>query len=140
MALTLFGDQASAPAPVVIAGPTVRIRLDVAYLGAGFHGFAVQPGVVTVGGALVAALERFLRHTVEIICAGRTDAGVHAWGQVVSFDARADVDPVALQRAVNKTLRPTVVVREVARAPEGFDARRWATGRTYRYHIDNQPL
>ncbi len=116
------------------------MRLDLAYLGTGFHGFAVQPGVHTVGGDLVAALERNLRHTVEITCAGRTDAGVHAWGQVVSFDARADVDLVALQRALNKTLRPAIVVRQAAMAPEGFDARRWATGRTYRYTVVNRPL
>ena len=50
-----------------------------------------------MGGALAGALERHLRHTVELTCAGRTDAGVHAWGQVVSFDARADVDPAGLQ-------------------------------------------
>lgn len=142
-ALTLFGDQASSPEPppvAVIDGPTVRVRLDIAYLGTGFHGFAVQPSVHTVGGALVAALERNLRHTVEITCAGRTDAGVHAWGQVVSFDARADVDPVALQRALNKTLRPAIAVRAATVAPEGFDARRGATGRTYHYTIVNQPL
>jgi len=96
--------------------------------------------VHTVGGALVAALERNLRHTVEITCAGRTDAGVHAWGQVVSFDARAGVDLVALQRALNKTLRPAIVVRSAVAGPEGFDARRWATGRTYRYTIVNQAL
>jgi tRNA pseudouridine38-40 synthase len=140
LALTLFGDQAAPALPAVIEGPTVRVRLDVAYLGAGFHGFAVQPGVHTVGGALVAALERNLRHTVEITCAGRTDAGVHAWGQVVSFDARADVDLVALTRALNKTLRPAIVVRSATVAPEGFDARRWATGRTYRYSILNAPV
>ena len=99
------------------ARPTIRLRLLVAYHGAGFHGFALQPGVRTVGGALAGALERHLRHTVELTCAGRTDAGVHAWGQVVSFDARADVDVVALQRAVNRTLRPTVVVRAAEPAP-----------------------
>ncbi len=93
-----------------------------------------------MGGKLVAALERNLRHTVEIVCAGRTDAGVHAWGQVVSFDARADVNPGALQRALNKTLGPAIVVRAAAIAPAGFDARRWATGRTYRYRILNRPL
>ena len=99
----------------------------------------MQPGIHTVGGTLVAALERNLRHTVEIVCAGRTDAGVHAWGQVVSFDARADVDPVSLQRALNKTLRPAIVIRAAAVAPAGFDARRSATGRTYRYTILNRP-
>ena len=99
----------------------------------------MQPGIHTVGGVLVAALERNLRHTVEITCAGRTDAGVHAWGQVVSLDARADVDLVALQRALNKTLRPAIAVRSAAVAPDGFDARRSATGRTYRYTSSTAP-
>jgi tRNA pseudouridine38-40 synthase len=93
-----------------------------------------------VGGVLVTALERHLRHTVEITCAGRTDAGVHAWGQVVTFDARAGVDLATLQRALNKTLRPAVVIRAATVAPDGFDARRSATGRTYRYTIANTPL
>jgi tRNA pseudouridine38-40 synthase len=93
-----------------------------------------------VGGVLVAALERYLRHTVELTCAGRTDAGVHAWGQVVTFDARSGADLVGLQRALNKTLRPAVVVRSCVAAPAGFDARRSAMGRTYRYTICNRPL
>lgn len=59
---------------------------------------------------------------------------------MVSFDARAGVDLAGLQRAVNKTLRPAVVIRAATLAPEGFDARRWATGRTYRYQILNRPL
>src|SRR5690348_2544472 len=112
----------------------------VAYEGSGFHGFALQPGVPTVAGAICAALERALRHTVELTCAGRTDSGVHAWGQVVSFEAREDMDPVALQRALNKTLRPAIVIRECDVAPEGFDARRSATGRRYRYTIRNHPV
>jgi len=115
------------------------MRLLVAYHGAGFHGFALQPGLRTVGGALAGALERHLRHTVELTCAGRTDTGVHAWGQVVSFDARADVDPAGLQRSVNRALHPSVVVRAAEVAPEGFDARRWATGRRYRYTVRNDP-
>jgi len=116
------------------------MRLTLAYDGSGFHGFAMQPGVRTVGGALASALERYLRHTVELTCAGRTDTGVHAWGQVVSFDARADVDPVALHRALNRALKPAVVVRAVEVAPPGFDARRAATSRRYRYTVLNDPL
>lgn len=112
----------------------------VAYDGRGYHGFAIQPGVATVAGALAGALERYLRHTVELTCAGRTDAGVHAWGQVVSFDARADAEPGALQRALNRALRPGIVVREAAVAEPGFDARRGATGRVYRYSIRNDPV
>jgi tRNA pseudouridine38-40 synthase len=116
------------------------LRLLVAYDGSGYHGFAMQPGVATVGGALAAALERHLRHTVELTCAGRTDSGVHAWGQVVTFDARADADPVVLQRAVNRAVRPGIVVREAAVAEPGFDARRSATGRVYRYTVRNDPV
>jgi tRNA pseudouridine38-40 synthase len=124
----------------VSSGPTKRLRLLVAYDGSRFRGFALQPGVPTVGGALVAALERYLRHTVELTCAGRTDAGVHAWGQVVSFNARADVDPIRMQRAVNRAVRPSIVVREAQIAPDGFDARRSATGRRYRYTVRNDPV
>ena len=124
----------------VTSCPTRRLRILVAYEGSGFHGFALQPGVPTVAGAICAALERALRHTVELTCAGRTDSGVHAWGQVVSFEAREDMDPVALQRALNKTLRPAIVIRECDVAPEGFDARRSATGRRYRYTIRNHPV
>jgi tRNA pseudouridine38-40 synthase len=112
----------------------------VAYDGSGFRGFAIQPGVVTVGGALAGALERHLRHTVELTCAGRTDAGVHAWGQVVTFDARADADPAALHRSLNRALRPAVVVRSACEVPTTFDARRSATGRRYRYTIRNHPV
>jgi tRNA pseudouridine38-40 synthase len=112
----------------------------VAYDGSGYHGFALQPGLPTVGGALAGAIERHLRHTVELTCAGRTDAGVHAWGQVVTFNGRADVDPLGLQRAVNRALRPRVVVRAAEVAPEGFDARRSATGRRYRYTVWNDPV
>ncbi|MHB1535868.1 MAG: tRNA pseudouridine(38-40) synthase TruA [Acidimicrobiales bacterium] len=117
----------------------MRLRLLVAYLGAGFRGFAAQPGQRTVAGVLAAVLERHLRHTVELTCAGRTDAGVHAWGQVVSFDARADLDPVVLARATNKALSPEVVIRDAGVVDAAFDARRSATARRYRYTVLNAP-
>jgi tRNA pseudouridine38-40 synthase len=139
--LTLFSDSAGPGAPeAVYDGPTARYRAVLAYDGSGYHGFAAQPGQATVAGVLARALERSLRHTVELTCAGRTDAGVHAWGQVVSFTARADLDPDAVTRAVNRALRPSVVVRSLARAEPGFDARRWATGRRYRYTVLNHPV
>ena len=119
----------------------MRVRMTVAYDGSGFHGFAAQPGVETVAGALGEALGRALGSPVELTCAGRTDAGVHAWGQVVSFDAPADrFDPHALVRSVNRQCGPAVVAREVRAAPSGFDARRSATGRTYRYTVVNRPV
>jgi tRNA pseudouridine38-40 synthase len=136
---TLFSDDAAPPGSAgVIEGPTVRIAMTVAYLGTGFRGFADQPGLKTVAGALIGVLERSLRHTVELTCAGRTDAGVHAWGQVVTFDARVDADPADLQRSVNKSLSPAIVVRRAAAVPAGFDARRSATGRRYRYTVLNR--
>jgi len=120
----------------------VRVRMTVAYNGHGFHGFAAQPGdLPTVAGTLSAALTRRLGHPVTLVAAGRTDAGVHARGQVVSFDAPVDrFEPAGLQRSINRALSPAVVVRAVDAAPEGFDARRWARSRSYRYTILNGPV
>jgi tRNA pseudouridine38-40 synthase len=109
------------------------LRLDLAYDGSGFRGFARQPRIRTVEGVLVDALELVLRRRPQLSVAGRTDAGVHAEGQVVSFEA--DEDPERVQRALNGILAPEVVVVLARRAPEGFDARRSATGREYRYRI-----
>lgn len=132
--MTLF----EVPEEPAVPEPTVRVRLVVAYLGAGFHGFAFNPGVRTVAGTLSEALEKVLRHSIRLTCAGRTDAGVHAWGQVVSFDARADVDLVTLRRAVNHLLAPAIAVREATLAPAAFDARHSAIARRYRYTIVNR--
>ena len=119
----------------------VRVRMTVAYDGRGFHGFAAQPGVATVAGALCDALAAVLRHPVTLTTAGRTDAGVHAWGQVVSFDADAvRFRPDVVQRSVNSLLGPAVVVRSVEAAPAGFDARRWALARRYRYTVLNRAV
>lgn len=125
-------------------GPLVRVRMTVAYDGSGFHGFAEQPGIPTVAGRLAAALERVLGHPVELVGAGRTDRGVHAWGQVVSFDAaaapfdRLGVDGV--RRRLNKLCGPELVVRDLGAAPEDFSARFSARSRRYRYRILNSPV
>jgi len=121
------------------AGPSV-VRLLVAYDGTDFRGFAAQPGVRTVEGVLVRALEKILRRAVEVSVAGRTDAGVHAWGQVVTFEAVPGLDPDRLVRALNGLLAPEVVIREVTLEPAGFDARRSASWRRYRYRIVNRPV
>jgi tRNA pseudouridine38-40 synthase len=127
--------------PAAPTGPLVRVRMTVAYDGSGFHGFAPNPGIATVGGTLAGALARVLRHDVELTCAGRTDTGVHAWGQVVSFDADPDrYDPLTLQRSLNRLCGPAVVVRDVRTVGADFDARRSAAGRTYRYTIVNRPV
>jgi tRNA pseudouridine38-40 synthase len=133
--VTLF----EVPGAVAPRAPTVRVKLVVAYDGRGFHGFAAQPGPKTVGGTLAAALERVLRHGVELTCAGRTDRGVHAWGQVVSFDAAADgLDLPSVQRSVNKLCAPAIAVRSAEVVDDGFDARFSATARRYRYTVLNR--
>ncbi len=120
-------------------GDRVRVRVLVAYDGSGYRGFAPNRGVPTVGGSLTEALERVLGHEVSLTCAGRTDAGVHAWGQVASFDADPDrFEPDALRASLNAQCGPDVVVREVEHAPPGFDARFDAVSRTYRYSVLNR--
>jgi tRNA pseudouridine38-40 synthase len=119
----------------------VRVRMVLGYDGSGFHGFAAQPGVRTVAGVLTEALERVLGHPVEMTCAGRTDKGVHAWGQVVSFEAAADrFDPAVLQRSLTGLCGPELAIREVAAAAPGFDARFSARSRTYRYTVLNREV
>jgi tRNA pseudouridine38-40 synthase len=123
------------------SGPSFRVRLTVAYDGGGYRGFAVQKTVPTVGGALMEAMGKVIGHSIELTCAGRTDAGVHAWGQVVSFDiADGAADLELLQRSVNKMLGPAVVIRDAAFAASDFDARHSARGRRYRYTVLNTPV
>jgi tRNA pseudouridine38-40 synthase len=119
-----------------------KLRLVVAYDGTGFRGFAPQSGeprVRTVGETLSAAIEKVVRQPVDLVCAGRTDAGVHARGQVVSFGVAPGVDPKRLQGALNSMLGPEIVVRAVDIVDPEFDARRSATARSYVYTIVNRP-
>jgi tRNA pseudouridine38-40 synthase len=110
------------------------IRLTIAYDGGPFAGWAAQPDRRTIQGELEPVLETILQHPVALTVAGRTDAGVHAWGQVASLavDGRP---PDALARRTNSMLPPEIAVLEAAAAPEGFDARRDARSRTYCYWV-----
>ncbi|HSJ26973.1 MAG TPA: tRNA pseudouridine(38-40) synthase TruA [Acidimicrobiia bacterium] len=113
-----------------------RYRLDLAYDGSDFHGFARQPGGVrTVAGVLEEALGRVFRQDVSLVVAGRTDTGVHARHQVVSFDADREVDTGQVRRAVSSMLGPEVVAVRCVVAEPGFSARFDAVARTYRYHL-----
>ena len=116
--------------------PTIRLTL--AYDGALFAGWAAQPGLRTVQGELEAVLERILGQRIELTVAGRTDAGVHAWGQVASFELDRERPP-DLRRPLNALLPPEIAVLEAAPAPDGFDARRDARSRTYCYWIVAAP-
>lgn len=117
-----------------------RVRLLVAYDGTGYRGFAPNAGVRTVLGALTDAISLVVRAPVELVGAGRTDAGVHGWGQVVSGDLPASVDLDDLRRRVNKLCGGDVVIREATWAEADFDARFSATSRSYRYHVWNDPV
>lgn len=115
--------------------------LTVSYDGAPFHGFAGQPCLPTVQGTLEDALRVALRRPVETVGAGRTDAGVHALGQVVSFESGADdPEPRELLRSLNAIAGPDIVVAGVRRAREGFSARHDALVREYRYLLVPGPV
>lgn len=112
---------------------TARLLLE--YDGAGFAGWARQPGERTVQATLEEALARLLGREVDLIVAGRTDSGVHARGQVASHDGRP-----ARRSALNGLLPQDVRVLASEEAPEGFDARRDARARTYRYRVLAAPV
>jgi tRNA pseudouridine38-40 synthase len=105
-------------------------RLTIEYDGGRFAGWARQPELRTVQGVLEEGLERILRRRVELTVAGRTDAGVHALGQVASHDGEP-----ATARAVNGVLPSDLRVVSSVAAADGFDARRDALSRTYRYRL-----
>lgn len=125
---------------MVAATPDLRVALLVAYDGTPYHGFAANEGVATVAGELKKALDRVTGRDVHLVGAGRTDAGVHAWGQVVSVDVPATTDVVNLPRAITALCRPAIVVRDAWVVHHGFHARFDALWRHYRYDILNTPV
>ena len=153
-----MGERARGKAPVVEAGPptgtnrtpTRRIALGLAYDGSGYHGFAAQPGQRTVGGELAAALGAMTGRAVDLTCAGRTDTGVHATAQVVHADldavflagrygdgsATPGLELPRLAEALSHQLGPETAVWRALVAPEGFDARKAAVARRYRYDLE----
>jgi tRNA pseudouridine38-40 synthase len=113
---------------------TPTVRLDIEYDGSGFRGWARQPGLRTVQGELETALATILREEVQLTVAGRTDTGVHARGQVASFIV-GDPVPPDLPRRLNGVGPDDVAVVAAAQVADGFDARRDARSRTYRYRL-----
>jgi tRNA pseudouridine38-40 synthase len=109
-------------------------RLEIEYDGSGFAGWAAQPGLRSVRGELEDALARVLREHVSLTVAGRTDAGVHAWGQVASFETEAELPP-DLARRLNGITGRDVTVLSATAAEGSFDARHDARSRTYCYRV-----
>lgn len=113
-----------------------RFALKIAYDGAPFSGFQYQQNAPSVQGALEAAIAKIEPGGPRLVAAGRTDAGVHALGQVVNFDAEREWDPFRLSEAINYHLKPAPVsVLEAARVADDFSARFWAVERRYLYRI-----
>jgi tRNA pseudouridine38-40 synthase len=110
------------------------VRLDIEYDGAGFRGWARQPGQRTVQGVLEAALAQVLREEIGLTVAGRTDTGVHALGQVASFDTEATLPP-DLARNLNGVSPEDVTVRRAEAVADGFNARFDARSRSYLYRV-----
>ena len=142
--------DAGAVAPGRPARPTIADRaadpaaldgalvLELGYRGAGFSGFAAQPGQRTVAGEVTRALETLLRRPIDLTCAGRTDAGVHALAQYVSVPATATElarPGRSLLRGLSALTPDDVSPRALLRAPAGFSARFDANSRSYRYRI-----
>lgn len=112
----------------------------VEYEGTDFAGWATQPGLRTVEGTLTGALETVLRQPVKLIVAGRTDAGVHASGQVVSFVAETDLLPASISYRATAVLPQDLALRRCVAVGQDFDARRDASSRSYEYRIANDPI
>ena len=125
-------------APALSAARTYRLRL--AWDGTDLHGWQIQPGAPTVQGTLLDAARRLFQGRVRIVGASRTDAGVHAMGQVVALTAESAFPPATVQAALNAHLPRQIRVIAADAAPAGFDARRAARGKRYLYVVDNGPV
>lgn len=111
------------------------VKLVLEYDGSEFSGWSAQPGLRTIEGEVSRALETVLREPVRLSVAGRTDTGVHAWGQVASFNTDEAEEPTQLERSLNGLLPSDVAVLAAEVLEDGFDARRDALSRTYCYRV-----
>lgn len=117
-----------------------NIKLTISYDGSSFFGFQIQPNVPTIQGALETALAEITKENVEVIGAGRTDAGVHAINQVVNFRTNSKIPLEKLPTALNSLLPDSIVVKNAEEVPSDFHARFSAKSRSYLYLIYNTPF
>ena len=118
----------------------MRLRVDLAYDGSGFHGWSAQNGLRSVQGELETWFTRLLRTPVAVTCAGRTDAGVHARGQVVHADVPDGTNLEWYARRLRGALPRDITIWSVTAAPPGFDARFSAIWRRYVYRLSDRPI
>jgi tRNA pseudouridine38-40 synthase len=115
-----------------------NIKLIIEYDGTAFHGWQIQPGQRTIQGVIKEQIDQITQGEVNLIGAGRTDAGVHAQGQVANFQTESTIDLSALQRGLNSLLAPDIVIKGIEEVAEDFHARFSARSKTYEYHILNR--
>lgn len=117
----------------------MNIKLTVEYDGTNYHGWQFQPNCESIQAVLERAISTFFGAPTRVTGSGRTDAGVHARGQVVSFSTEKDSSLFRIRRALNALTPPGITIKEVEFVPDTFDARRDAQSRVYEYHILNRP-
>jgi tRNA pseudouridine38-40 synthase len=117
----------------------MNVKLTVEYDGTDYHGWQIQPNRPTIQQALEQALETILGAQVRLRGSGRTDAGVHAHGQVANFIWSTEIELRRLQQGLNALLRPAIVIKKVEAVADSFDARRDARSRLYQYQIWDRP-
>ena len=115
-----------------------NIKLTIEYDGTAFHGWQIQPGFKTIQGVMQERIAQITQGKINLLGAGRTDAGVHALGQVANFQTESAIDLIALQRGLNSLLPSDIVITAAEEVEEGFHARFSARSKTYEYHILNR--
>jgi tRNA pseudouridine38-40 synthase len=116
-----------------------NIKLTIEYDGTAYHGWQIQPGVRTIQGVMREQIAQITQKKVNLIGAGRTDAGVHALAQVANFKTESTIDLLALQRGLNSLLPSDIVVKGAEEVEVEFHARFSARSKVYEYHILHQP-
>lgn len=116
----------------------MKIRIKLEYDGSNYSGWQLQVGQDSIQARLEAALERIFARQVRVYGSGRTDAGVHALGQVAAFDLPRDFPPDELKRAMNALLPPDIAIIEASAVSDDFDPRRDASLRAYEYRVLNR--
>ena len=116
---------------------SIRYKITIAYDGTNYAGWQVQPGKTTVQGEIERAIEHLSGHHIRIHHSGRTDAGVHAKGQVAHFDLKEPVDSGRFMNSLNALLKPDVRIMKFEKVPSDFNARYDAISKEYRYFIWN---
>ena len=115
-----------------------NIKLTIEYDGTNYHGWQIQPNVITIQQVIQDALTKVTKTQTQIVGAGRTDSGAHAAGQVANFHTHSHMPPIAFQKALNSVLPRDIVILDAEEVSPDFHARFSATSRTYRYTILNR--